>query len=277
MAGGIYAGTTLPDNSRPMLMLDVGGIATAAGIGAAAPQPVENVVESQEAAAVPTLLFLDLDGVLRGIRLALVERIEDVPARAVIEAGGARLLQLQDRLIPLRAIGALPADGRLRVLRLTDGTRSAAYAIRHVSDVVETRAEMTPAGGAGPVAGVMLHAGEPVEMLDPFWLFASASDGGSVAGAPLCLVAEGGDAWAREVLAPLLGVAGYRVAFAGEPVAEPISVVIVAGGAAPKDVRAPVIRLRASPGEAGAGDGSVYRYDREALLGRLRLCAAGGR
>jgi len=68
-------------------------------------------------------------------------------------------------------------------------------------------------------------------MLDPYWLFTNAVTAPANEGSPLCLVADADDPWAREVLAPLLGAAGYRVAFAGEPTEDRISVVLTAGAA----------------------------------------------
>ncbi|WP_294392781.1 chemotaxis protein CheA [uncultured Sphingomonas sp.] len=276
MASGVYAGTTLPDNSRPMLLLDVAGIAAAASIALVGThQAVEEPGDRQEEAALPTLLFRDLDGITRGIRLSLVERIEDVAADTAIEAGGTRMLPLQGELTPLHAAGPLP-DNRMRVLRLSDGTRALSYAIEQVFDVVNLRGDMAPARIAGPVAGVVLHDGQPIEMLDAFWLFSQAGDLPAQGKSPLCLVAGSDDPWAREVLAPLLKAAGYRVSFAGEPVRDHVSVV-VASGAPPVGIDAPVIRLRQTTDTGGAGDDSIYRYDRDALLQALRSHVAVGR
>ena len=273
MASGIYAGTTLPDNSRPMLLLDVAGIAAAAGVGmvpyAVDEQPVE---QRQAKAALPTLLFRDLDGVTRGVRLTLVERIEDVATASVAEIGGALLLPLNGRLTRLHAVTPLPASERLRVLRLSDGTTALAYAIDQVIDVVEISAEITPAPLAGPVAGMLLHDGAPIEILDPYWLFTNAIAAPANDDSPLCLVADADDPWAREVLAPLLGAAGYRVIFSGERNEERISVVVTASSA-PTGVNAPVVRLRGTPEHCG--DESIYRYDREGLLSALSRHVAG--
>jgi two-component system chemotaxis sensor kinase CheA len=278
MASGVYAGTTLPDNSRPMLLLDVAGIAAAANV-----RRDQNVVEEDEApvrkrkvdAALPTLMFRDLDGVVRGVRLSLVERIEDVATDSVVETSGVRMLPLQGRLTRLHSVSALPAHERLRLLRLSDGQTVTAYAIDQVIDVVEMRAELTPAPVAGPIAGVALHDGSPIEMLDPFWLFTQAAAAPANDDSPLCLVADAEDPWAREVLAPLLGAAGYRVAFAGEPNEDRISVVVTSTSPPPEGVDAPVVRLRGTPDHAG--DESIYRYDREGLLNALRQHVAGGK
>ena len=275
MASGVYAGTTLPDNSRPMLLLDVAGIAAVASVGLA-----QSVVDEKPAArrkaeaTLPTLLFRDLDGVTRGVRLALVERIEDVPADSVVETGGTQMLPLQGRLTTLHTAAALPTAERLRVLRLSDGEAALAYAIDQVIDVIELRGELTPTPVPGPVAGVVLHDGTPIEMLDPYWLFTTVMLAPANDDSPLCLVADAGDPWAREVLAPLLGAAGYRVHFAGEPTDDPISVVVTTGSA-PVGIDAPVVRLRGTP--ESAGDQSIYRYDRDGLLRALRQHVAGGK
>ena len=275
MASGVYAGTTLPDNSRPMLLLDVAGIAAAASVGVAQSVVEERPVERRKAkAALPTLLFHDLDGVMRGVRLSLVERIEDVATASVVETGGVQMLPLQGRLTKLHSVATLPATERLRVLRLNDGDAALAYAIDHVIDVVEMRGELTPTPIAGPVAGVVLHDGAPIEMLDPYWLFNGAAMAAANDDSPLCLVADGEDPWAREVLAPLLGAAGYRVLFAGEPCDDRVSVVVTTGSA-PRGIDAPVVRLRGTPDESG--DESIYRYDRDGLLRALRQHVAGGK
>jgi two-component system chemotaxis sensor kinase CheA len=279
MASGVYAGTTLPDNSRPMLLLDVAGIAAAAGV-----RVVQEAVEEQPAErsrakiALPTLLFRDLDGVTRGVRLALVERIEDVATASVVETGGTLMLPLQGRLTKLHRAAALPDSERLRVLRLSDGATALAYAIDQVMDVVEMQAELAPTSVAGPVAGVVLHDGNPVEILDPYWLFTNALTAPANDDSPICLVADAEDPWAREVLAPLLGQAGYRVLFAGEPNEDRISVIVTSGGA-PDGVDAPVVRLRGTPDGLGdgTGDESIYRYDRDGLLRALSQHVAGGK
>jgi two-component system chemotaxis sensor kinase CheA len=152
-----------------------------------------------------------------------------------------------------------------------------AYAIDQVMDVVEIQGEMAPLSTAGPVAGVVLHEGSPVEMLDPYWLFTNAIVPAND-DSPICLVADAEDPWAREVLAPLLGQAGYRVLFAGDPNADRVSVIVTTGNA-PVGVDAPVVRLRGTPdaGAEGPGDDSIYRYDRDGLLRALSRHVAGGK
>jgi two-component system chemotaxis sensor kinase CheA len=279
MATGLYAGTTLPDSGRPMLLLDAAGIAAAAGVSDLAETPAPVIEEVGETVPlVPTLLFRDLDGVGRAVRLSLVERIDEVPASAVRIAAGQPRIELGGRLLPILASAPLPHQARLRLLRLTDGTAALAYAIDSVLDI----AALGPPEGmpreAGPMAGVLLVDGGQVELLDGHWHFAEAARlAAADARAPLCLLGDSADGWTRDILAPLVATAGYRVAFAGDPIEElPAIEIAPSPGAAPAS-GAPLVRLRrerdAEATEAGEED-SIYRYDREAILAVLRTHGA---
>ncbi|MBU3078394.1 chemotaxis protein CheA [Sphingomonas quercus] len=271
MATGLYAGTTLPDSGRPMLLLDPGGIAAVGGvaldIGAVAAPVAEGPVEE----TIRTLLFRDLDGADRAVRLGMVERIEDVPGDAVRLSGGRVRLAHKGRIIPVLGRD-VPTDGRkLRVLMMSDGAAELAYAIAEVTDIVHLGRDIVPTALPGPVAGVVLVDGRQVELLDPHWLFATVLDARAPAERPLCLLLDGADRWTREVLRPLVESAGYRVALEGE--ADPAEArVIIAGSerAAPDGLPAPVVRLREHPERHGADDRTIYRYDREGLMAALR-------
>jgi len=265
MATGIYAGTTLPDNSRPMLLLDVAGIAAQAGIVASG-RSEEPETEAEVVTTAPMLLFRDLDGVVRAVRLALTDRIEDVAREDIFTSGGALRLAHDDRVTLLIAAGALPDSDKVRLLQLNDGAARLAYAIGEVLDIVALP-EILPA--ADVAAGVTLVDGRPVELLDVHSLFAIAAAGAADRKPPLCLIADGGDVWARQVLAPLLGAAGYRVSFAGEDAGAADVVVAAADACLPDHQPAPVVRLRSEVHARDAGDDSIYRYDRHALLGAL--------
>ncbi|HWW65788.1 MAG TPA: chemotaxis protein CheW [Sphingomonadaceae bacterium] len=276
MATGLYAGTTLPDTGQPMLLLDPAGIATLAGVlrqadarEAAAPEPVEQSGPMH----VPTLLFRDLCGAERAIRLGVVERIEEVAASAVRPSAGRLRLVHEGRLVPLLTCGETIAGPRLRVLRLSDGATSLAYAIDEVIDIVALPESGMPAADPGLISGVVLVDDRPVELIDPYWLFAEAGDG-EVAGdrRPLCLLGAEGDPWTREILRPLVEAAGYRVVHAGPGQTMRPDLVIDNGDGAPLSAGpgTPVVRLRRAQAVTPGEEGSVYRYDREGLLAALR-------
>lgn len=273
MAAGVYAGMSLPDSGVPMLLLDAAGIAQRAGVQAEEANPIATLTQETAAETGPelvsTLLFRDLAGQRRGIRLGVVERLEDVPAERVALTGGRMRVAIEDRLLPLAGcdMTELAAASTVKLLRLSDGASELAYAIDDVIDIVQLPPVLERATSEGPVAGVALVEGEQVELVDIFWHFAQASEGAKVATArPLCLLADPDDRWSREILRPLLEAAGYRVGFGGEGVEDEADVVI-AGPGPVTAASAPVIRLR--PDMIGSNDGSVYRYDRMGLLAAI--------
>jgi two-component system chemotaxis sensor kinase CheA len=271
-AAGIYGGMSLPDSGVPMLMLDAAGIAARAGIKPEESDPIaaltSDATADSESEFTSTLLFRDLAGRRLGVRLGVVERLEDVPADRIADTAGQLRVAIDGRLLPLAGADMPDFAGAsaVKLLRLSDGACELAYAIDDVIDIVQLPPSVQPASSEGPIAGVALVDGEQVELIDLFWLFAQAGAVPLKEERPLCLLADADDRWSREILRPLLEAAGYRVGFAGSDLLEEPDVVI-AGSAAPEGGDAPVIRLR--PDMAGINDGSIYRYDRMGLLAAI--------
>lgn len=274
MSAGVYAGMSLPDSGVPMLLLDAAGIAQAAGIQAEDVHPMASLGQEPVVETGPeltsTLLFRDLAGQRRGIRLGVVERLEDVPADRVAMTGGLLRVAVEGRLLPLTGCDAQALTGAeiVKLLRLSDGATELAYAIDDVIDIVQLPSAFDQATAEGPVAGVALVDGDQVEIVDTFWHFAQAGIAPKAAERrPLCLLSDPGDRWSREILRPLLEAAGYRVGIAGEGTEDEPDVIIADDVEPVASVSAPVIRLRQDM--SGGRDGSVYRYDRIGLLAAI--------
>jgi len=278
MATGVYAGTTLPDNGRPMLLIDPAGVAQVAGVRAPdAAIPARAEAEEARVETVPTLLFRACDHAVRAIRLSLVERIEDVAASAIARVGGRLRLSHDGRILPLFGCdAAMPdKDGRVRVLLLGDGTTEIAHAIGEVIDIHALAPDFLPAVEPGPIAGVMLVGEIQVELVDCFWLFGQAGVAALPPGRPLCVL-DGSDPWMRDILRPIVEQAGYRVGWNGEgDEAAAVAILSVDKAPAAPLPAASVIRLRATADETAASAGSIYRYDRHGLI--AALAAAQGR
>ncbi|RJF85487.1 chemotaxis protein CheA [Sphingomonas cavernae] len=282
MATGVYAGMTLPDTGRPMLLLDPAGIAETSGILAITfddDTVIEAVREADADERVSMLLFRDLDGAERAVRLAVVERIEEVASAQIRFAAGRLRLSIDGRIIPLVSFDTLAERDSVGVLRLNDGAVELAYAIDEVIDIVALPSEIVRAKADGIVAGVALIDGRQIEILDPYWLFAEATGGGPTSSEkPVCLLSSSEDPWTREVLRPLVEAAGYRVAFAGD--LEPADAdIVIASDAEPLETELPPGRLLRLRNDIGARDGdpsSVYRYDRAGLMTALQAGRAGG-
>ncbi|SFR97143.1 Hpt domain-containing protein [Sphingomonas jatrophae] len=266
MATGLYAGVTLPDDNRPMLLLDPPGLAIAAGIATVdlagpaadpAPEPV---------ATMPALLFVALDGAERAVPLPLVERIEDVAADAVRTIRGRLRLAHGGRVIPLVADAALPGEGSLRVLHLSDGTAHLALAVAHVADIV---ALPLPCGD-----GIAVLDGRPVELVDVPALIAAAALPPPQQ-RPLVLLADAGDGWMEMMLRPMLEAAGYCLAPPGASPGD-ADVVIAAEGQLQQAAPGALVRLRAANEATEGHEDSVWRYDGAGLLAAL-AARTGGR
>ena len=265
MATGVYAGKTLPDNGLPMLLLDASGIAAVAGLRftpvVAASTEVEDVVPG-----VSALLFDDLDGCRRAIALAVIDRVEPVAVDAIRWSGGAMRLSIGDTIIPLHAVAAFGARTEVAVLRLTDGESEMAYAIAEAIEIVALPAEMAPARGIGPIAGVVSIGGEQVELVDPHALFAGQPV--TLASLPVCLLQVDGSCWMETFLKPALEASGYRCVTA-LAAGETAAVALAMEDTPLRETLAPVVTLRRTRTAEGEDDASIYRYDRPALIAAL--------
>jgi two-component system chemotaxis sensor kinase CheA len=276
MSTGLYAGQTLPDSGRPMLVLDCAGVAAAAGLHFKRQVVMdEEEAAPAEAPGLVALLFLDLDGTHRAIPLSIVDRVEPVDAGAVRFAAGRLRIAIDGAILPLATQGPIDGFDRFAMLRLKDGSSEIGYAIAEALDIVTISEEIRPAAMPGPVCGVVLVEGEPVELLDPLWLFATYADDAPLETPPLCLLEEAEGAWMATFLKPMLEGVGYRVVStlkAGET-ADVVMTLDAAKVAAATG--APVVRLRSNRASAGEAEDDVYRYDRAGVLAALKASTGG--
>jgi two-component system chemotaxis sensor kinase CheA len=277
MAAGLYAGTTIADDGRPVLLLDPPGLAGRARVTPAADEAETEPESTAEAARLQSwLLCRTLGGVRRLVPVSAVERIEDVPAEAVAATAGRLHVAVGDALLPLEGCAEAPGHP-LRLLRLTDGASEIAYAVAEVADIVSLAPEIVPAAGPGEALGVCRVGEEQAEVIDLHWLFARhARKPGAAAESPLCVLPEG-DPFMATILRPLVESAGYRVISPDDAEAARAEIVIAAAEdeAPPVAAGARLLRLRAAAERNGRKDDSIHRYDRAALLAALAREARG--
>ena len=163
--------------------------------------------------ATPVLLFRGLDGGRRAMRLGVVDRIEEVAARAPSsQAAGQLRVQLGEAILPLagRRSDEL-ARRKVRLFRLNDGAHEIGYAFAEVIDFASIDNDVIPADHPGEVqrrdpdrrrtgrAGrcalaVRHHSARP-----------RGRPSSSSAGLPA------DDPWMQNMLRPIVEAAGYRV------------------------------------------------------------------
>lgn len=280
MATGVYAGMTLPDNGKPMLLLDAAGLANAARLpnivdDRAARQQEEQAGAQAGVEMVAALRFEELTGERRLLKLSLIERVEDIDASLFGKSGGRAFVRLDERLVPVA--NGLSQFDRVKVsaLRLRDDRREACYPVASVLDIVQMPAVPDMVAMHGMLSGVAVVDGEHLEVINPFALFAGLPEEGAVERARgRCVLADSGDGWTREILAPLLRQAGHEVVLGlpGDCAVDPEDVVLCTeadAAQAAEIMGCRVVHLRASPRPDGPQDVSIYRYDQDALMAAI--------
>jgi two-component system chemotaxis sensor kinase CheA len=278
MATGLYAGTTLADDGSPILLFDPAGIAQVGGVKVEMQERATRIAEdpaSAASSATPVLLFRGLDGSRRALRLAVVDRIEEVPVSKVKEAAGQLRVQLGEVILPLAGAGfAEIGDGKVRLFRLNDGSHEIGYAFAEVIDFAAIDNDVIHAERPGEVSGVSLINGEPAELVDAHWLFASHVGMAARKSEQLVCRIPCWDPWMQNMLRPLVEAAGYRVIDDAEE--QQADVVIASVGEdLPEEVSGKTIWIRPDPEAASKKDDSIYRYDRAGLLMALKSVSAG--
>jgi len=259
-------------------LFDPAGIAQVGGVKLEAHDRAARIVETPVAAAevdTPVLLFVGLDGGRRAMRLAVVDRIEEVPTSSIRHGAGQLRVQLGEAILPLAgANGELPAE-KVRLFRLNDGTCEIGYAFREVIDLSAIAHDVIPAEHPGEVSAVTLVAGEPAELVDPHWLFSTfltATERMPLQ--PVCRL-PADDPWMQNMLRPIVEAAGYLVIGESDELAADLTI-ISHGDPVEEGQGGRVLRLATDPDKVDGKD-SIYRYDRTGLLLALKSASGGGR
>ena len=255
---GLYSGMSLPDNGRPMLLIDIDGIAQRQILPDVSDDGASAVAAPERVAIGDMWLLFQPYGSERtaAVPMALVDRLVDVAATDIMESGGRLIARLGEALVPVATIGdAVAFEGTVRLIRLSDGRRTIAIPVDNIG--LMTGLTMDMAGdGSGTILGLARFADAVVEMIDGYGLIAQHSV--SAQTKPLWLVDAEDGGWTHSFLRPSLMAIGYD----------------------PKIVRsradvsgdAPVL-------EIGAGDGGgtsltiggtvIDAYDREEIVAAL--------
>ena len=280
METGLYAGTTLPDNGRPMLLLDASGLGAAIGIEQTEDNTNVAVAESavKEAKRPSALLFVATDGTSRAVRLNVVDRIEDIDAAQIEFVGGKMRAKVGEGLFDVCELVDVPSDGLIKALRLTDGVSTKYLAVEDVLDIFTLDEDIYPSAHPEQCEGVVSALGKSVELINIFQYFEmDGTMSRDISARPLCYIGSDGDVeWEKRILAPLLSASGYMVSFDAEDRAQAAVVLSRtndADTAHGDDAR--LLLLRDTVHVKPDARSSIYRYDRIGLLSAIEAKLAG--
>lgn len=282
MSTGLFAGTSLPDNGRPMLLLDASGLAAAIGVEMIEQNDATRAVQEDMVETIrnrpSALLFVATDGRKRAIRLAAIDRMEDVDAKQIQFIGGKMRVSVDGGLFDLCELDDVPAEGLVKLLKLTDGQTGKYLAVEDVLDIFTIDGEIVPSAYPDRHEGVIEAFGEPVELVNVFQFFEMSETRHSSADlAPLCFIDCDDDAqWERRILAPLLTASGYAVSFDTKDQHQAAVVLHRDPAKAEESAADPrALHLRDTSHVVHRDVPSIYRYDRVGLISAIEEKLAG--
>jgi two-component system chemotaxis sensor kinase CheA len=174
-----FAGATIMGDGRVALILDVLGLAQNAGVvsevrdrGLAedAASPVAAAAEDRQ-----TMLVLGLGDTGRvAVPLALVDRLEEIPAASIELSAHQEVVQYRGELLPLLRLGrALGYEGRphenegpLQVVVCRRGGRRVGLVVDQILDIVEDQIAVAGAATQRGLAGTAVIRGRVTDLLD---------------------------------------------------------------------------------------------------------------
>jgi two-component system chemotaxis sensor kinase CheA len=222
----LFSGNTILGDGSVIMILDPNGIAASSGeIAVSDGTAAEKIAARDSRAADMTtlLVFRAGGGAPKAVPLSLVARLEEIDLASVEYSHGRPMVQYREKLMPLIPIDLeqqLADSGRRPVLVFADGDHTMGLLVDEIIDIVEDRLNVELTSGRPGFMGSAIIAGRATDLLDAgYFLTQAYSDwfgpmpnqiqGPRVRSKRVLLVDD--SAFFRNLLSPLLSVAGYDV------------------------------------------------------------------
>lgn len=310
----IFSGNTILGDGSVIMILDPNGVANAVGevAGMAKAQQELDKGAADHARKTPLLVFRAGGGAPRAVPLSLVARLEEIEVAKIENSALRRVVQYRGKLMPLLPFTdtmALRQSGVQPVLVFAERDRVMGLMVDEIVDIVEEHIDVQLSGdGAFGLLGSAIIHGQAMDVIDvghflsiahPDWFGSRAAmTSGDLAqqGGKKRILLVDDSPFFRNMLAPMLGVAGYEVQAVNDA-AQALSLsrgdahfdLIISDIEMPgmdgfefaRQIRAENSRWRATPllalsshatvqdldrGRAVGFDDYVAKFDREALL-----------
>jgi two-component system chemotaxis sensor kinase CheA len=223
----MFSGNTILGDGAVIMIIDPNGIAKALGAsGNAARELAEDHAAAHASSGEQmTSLLVFRAGTIqpKAVPLALVTRLEELPADKIELSNGRYMVQYRDQLMPLVQMEGVQvrSTGSQPILVFVDDKRAMGLVVDEIVDIVEERLNIEVAGSHQGILGSAVIKGQATEVIDvghflPMafadWFTRKEMKPSALAQSVL-LVDD--SAFFRNMLAPVLKAAGYRVRVAG--------------------------------------------------------------
>jgi two-component system, chemotaxis family, sensor kinase CheA len=219
----MFSGNTILGDGAVIMIIDPNGIAKALGAsGNAAHELAEDHAAAHASSGeqmTSLLVFRAGSSQPKAVPLALVTRLEEIAADKIELSNGRHMVQYRDQLMPLVQMEGVEVrtTGSQPILVFIDDKRAMGLVVDEIVDIVEERLNIEVAGVQAGILGSAVIKGQATEVIDvghflPMafadW-FTRKEMKPSAAAQSILLVDD--SAFFRNMLAPVLKAAGYRV------------------------------------------------------------------
>lgn len=234
----LFSGNTILGDGQVIMILDPNGISRQIGnieeAGAAdQTAAAERAMAEQYGQKTSLLLFAAGNQTPKAVPLSLVARLENVDLATVEHSGGQMMVQYRGQLMPL-----LPFDrgvqtatsGEKPVLVFADKQRSMGLIVDQIIDIMEEHIDVQLDGGQAGILGSAIIGGKATDVVDvgfylqqthrewfkdhgddPFSSAGEASEQRAISNGKKRILLVDDSPFFRNMLTPLLSVAGYDV------------------------------------------------------------------
>ncbi|MDN5000844.1 chemotaxis protein CheW [Bradyrhizobium sp. GCM10027634] len=219
----MFSGNTILGDGAVIMIIDPNGIAKALG---AAGSSAHDMADDNGALHIGSgeqttslLVFRAGSAQPKAVPLGLVTRLEELPADKIEFSNGRHMVQYREQLMPLVSMEGVTvaSQGAQPILVFADDGRSMGLVVDEIIDIVEERLNIEVGGSASGILGSAVIKGQATEVIDvghflPMafadW-FTRKEMKPSMHSQSVLLVDD--SAFFRNMLAPVLKAAGYRV------------------------------------------------------------------
>ncbi len=223
---GMFSGNTILGDGAVIMIIDPNGIAQSLGTAGASQSEIsdENAASrtSSDGQLTSLLVFRAGSSQPKAVPLALVTRLEEIAVEKIELSNGRHMVQYREQLMPLVEMEGvtLRENGVQPILVFADDGRSMGLVVDEIIDIVEEHLSIEVASSREGVLGSAVVKGQATEVIDvghflpmAFADWFSRKEMRLSTNAQTVLLVDD-SAFFRNMLAPVLKAAGYRVTVA---------------------------------------------------------------
>jgi two-component system chemotaxis sensor kinase CheA len=219
----MFSGNTILGDGAVIMIIDPNGIAKALGASGGASHEIADDNAGLHASTgeqlTSLLVFRAGTSQPKAVPLGLVTRLEEIATDKIELSNGRYMVQYREQLMPLVQMTGVTVQtsGAQPILVFADDGRSMGLVVDEIIDIVEERLHIEVAGSSDGILGSAVIKGQATEVIDvghflpmAFADWFSRKEMHPAASSQSVLLVDD-SAFFRNMLAPVLKAAGYRV------------------------------------------------------------------